>query len=98
MIDLGGLAAECLWISGLALALATFSLAYFQARAGRRPLRRVLGERGPQAALALGMLLFSLGLAAGEGRWWARLLWLLLGLLWAWQAVTALRARPRLPG
>jgi hypothetical protein len=91
MIDLWGVLANVLWIVGLAVVLAAFSLVRYRAlREGRR-LRLALGQRAFRLALAAGMLLFSLGLLATDGRLWARLLWGALAGLWVWQGWVARR-------
>ena len=83
MIPWGGLLANGLWLLGLALLLATWSLAYDEGQRSGRRVGPVLRKRGYVRASIMGLLLFCAGLAATETRWWARLLWLLLGLAFA---------------
>jgi hypothetical protein len=83
VIPWGGLLANGLWVLGLALLLATWSLAYDEGQRSGRRVGAVLRRRGYAQATTVGLLLFCAGLAATETRWWARLLWLLLGLAFA---------------
>lgn len=83
MIPWGGLLANGLWLLGLALLLATWSLAYDEGQRSGRRVRAVFRRRRYARASTVGLLLFCAGLAATETRWWARLLWLLLGLAFA---------------
>jgi len=69
-----------LWILGLSILLATWSYARYTAYEARMKTRDKLNE--PKYALVtdLGLLLFVSGMAATESRWWARILWILLGV------------------
>ena len=70
-----GLAGNALWIAGLAVLLATLSMARFQARAGGERLRHRLGERKPQMAIAAGLILFCTGLLLNSHTWWEKGIW-----------------------
>ena len=69
-----------LWILGLSILLATWSYARYTAYEARIKTRDKLNE--PKYALVtdIGLLLFVAGMAATETRWWARILWILLGV------------------
>jgi len=69
-----------LWILGLSILLATWSYARYTAYEARVKTREKLNE--PKYALVtdIGLLLFVAGMAATETRWWARVLWSLLGV------------------
>ena len=80
-----GLAGNVLWICGLAVLLATLSMARFQARAGGERLRHRLGERKPQMAIAAGLILFCAGLLLGSDTMWEKGIWgacVVLAIVW----------------
>jgi hypothetical protein len=91
MIDWYGVLRNTLWIVGLAVALAAFSYAEWwrHLQAPKQSLRQALSGAGFQAASGLGMVLFCAGLALGSDRWWQIAAWGVLGLLFAWQSVSA---------
>ncbi len=80
MINVWGVFSNALWILGLAVLLAVWSYASYEA--GRRKLRvrHVTNELGYALALNAGMLLFLAGMVTTEDRVWARGLWIVLGL------------------
>ncbi|MBC7226453.1 MAG: hypothetical protein H5T61_04390 [Thermoflexales bacterium] len=86
MIDLGSVAANALWVLGLALILAALSWANW--RTHREPIRFREALRQPvsQRALNTGLALFAVGLAMTEHRLWAQVLWGLLAVLALLQA------------
>jgi hypothetical protein len=91
MIDWMGLAANSLWILGLAVALAALSYASWQAWQNKEKLRLRLASRGAQLAFNLAGVLFCAGLAAASQSWWQILLWAILGLLFLAQLLLSLR-------
>jgi len=85
LISWYGLAGNALWICGLAVLLATLSMVHLEARAGGQGLFRRLGERGPQMAIAAGLVLFSGGLLLGSDAWWQKgfcAACVMLGFVW----------------
>ena len=80
MIDWRGVFANTLWIAGLAVLLAVWSLGYYEGQRSQRPVRRVLAQRGYALTLTSGWVLFCAGMAATESRLWARVLWGGLGV------------------
>ncbi|MCU0522163.1 MAG: hypothetical protein MUF84_15905 [Anaerolineae bacterium] len=79
MLDVWGLVSNSLWVLGLAVLLAIWSWARFAAyQAGVRP-RAILSQTRYVVALDAGLLLFVAGMAATETRWWARVIWFVLG-------------------
>ncbi|MBN1875599.1 MAG: hypothetical protein JXA33_15345, partial [Anaerolineae bacterium] len=54
--------------------------AYYEANRQKRKVREILDELGYALALDAGLLIFITGLALTEDRWWARILWILMGL------------------
>ena len=70
-----GLAGNALWISGLAVLLATLSMVRFQARVGGARFSQIFGERGPQMAVAAGLILFCAGLLLCSDTVWERGIW-----------------------
>lgn len=93
MIDWFNLAANALWILGLALALGTFSYASWEASLHDEKLRQRLGHPAIQAAFDLAGVMFCAGLAATSDRVWETALWAVLGFLFLIQALAALRER-----
>lgn len=75
MVDWVGPAFHALWVLGLAVLLATWSLASWEARRARRRFLAVLGRPRHVAATWAGLSLFALGLALSSTRWWEQALW-----------------------
>ncbi len=80
MIDAWGVFSNALWILGLAVILAVWSYASYEAGRSKQRVRHKLDELGYALALNAGMLLFLAGMVATEDRGWARVLWSILGL------------------
>lgn len=79
MIDLWGVFSNFLWILGLAVLLATWSYAHYEARMSDKKVGEKLDELTYALSLDGGLLLFCAGLAATEHRGWARLIWIGMG-------------------
>lgn len=101
MIDWWGVFYNALWILGLALMLAVFSMATFRASQAGRRLGDELAAPALQVPLLAGLLLFCLGLLLAGRSWWERLLWGALALITAAvlarQAVLLARAGREVP-
>lgn len=80
MIDVWGVFTNSLWILGLAVLLAVWSYASYEASRRKVKVRQVMHELGYALTLNVGMLLFLAGMATTEDRGWARGLWIVLGL------------------
>ncbi|MBN1487433.1 MAG: hypothetical protein JW981_07310 [Anaerolineae bacterium] len=80
MIDIWGVFCNSLWVLGLAVLLATWSYADYEASIHKQKTRDKFKEFSYALALDAGLCLFITGLALTEDRWWARLLWIVLGL------------------
>ena len=80
MIDFGQVAANALWVLGLALLLAVWSYARYEAHREETRTREILSRLNYSLAINAGLLLFVAGMAATESRWWARGLWILVGV------------------
>ncbi len=80
MIDWWGVFSNTLWVVGLAVLLAAWSMAYYEAQHDDRKVREAFSQTSYSWALTVGLMLFCAGLAATEDRWWARVLWTLLGV------------------
>jgi phosphoglycerol transferase MdoB-like AlkP superfamily enzyme len=93
VVDAPGLCGNFLWILGLALLLAALSWSSWLASVQSVRFRAVLARPGVQAALYLGLSLFSAGLAATAHTWWERVLWLLLTVWWLAQAWMSTRRK-----
>jgi phosphoglycerol transferase MdoB-like AlkP superfamily enzyme len=87
MIDWFSLAANALWIIGLAIALAVVSHASWQAALHHEKLRSRLGQPVYQIYFDLAAVLFCLGMAATSRRVWEIVLWSGLAVLFIVQAV-----------
>jgi len=87
MIDWFSLAANALWIFGLAIALAVVSHASWQAANHHEKLRSRLGQPGYQFLFDLAAVLFCLGMAATSRRLWEIILWCGLAVLFIVQTV-----------
>ena len=93
MVDWSGIGRTALWVSGLAVMLATWSWNEWWAHVHGQKLRPVLGEARFQVPFSVGMVLFCVGMALGERIWWRIGLWCVLALLFVWQGAQAWRAR-----
>jgi heme A synthase len=80
MIDVWGVFANSLWILGLAVLLAVWSYASYEAGRRKQKVRHITRELGYSLTLNAGLVLFLAGMAATEDRGWARGLWIVLGL------------------
>src|SRR5450756_1241449 len=80
MIDWIFVCFNALWITGLSMALATFSLALYTASEQNKKPLEVVKLKGFSAFLNLGMILLCLGIGGLVGTWWERLLWGVLAL------------------
>jgi len=80
MIDFANVAANALWVLGLALLLAVWSYARYEAYRVGIKTREMLGKLRYTLWINAGLLLFVAGMALTEHRWWARGLWILVGV------------------
>ena len=97
MIDWLNLAYHTVWILGLALLLATFSLAHWLAGQRGPSLEAVLAEPNFRLVIALGFALFGLGLGLMVEPWWYKICWLGIVVASIWLGQTAWRARSGKP-
>ena len=74
------------WILGLAIILAAFSYADWQAHLSGHKLRQRLNAPSFQRPLSLGLLLVSLSLLFLARTWWERLIWAVFAALFIWQS------------
>jgi hypothetical protein len=94
MIDWWGLLTNTLWVVGLAVALAAFSMAHYRARTGQVPLRQRLQGIGFQFPFCVGMLLFGLGLLLSVQNWWEKIAGGLVALAFLIEAIRLWKRRP----
>ncbi len=98
MIDWGSLAANALWVLGLALGVAVVSHASYRAHLARMSARAVIGRPAYVVAGMSALALICLGLAlTAQGRWWEPLLWWILAAACGVQAVLAIRQQRNAP-
>jgi len=81
MIDVQGIFFNSLWILALAALLALLSWTSWQAEREGMRFRVVWAHPGIRRLVILSLVLFCAGMVAVSGRWWERLLWLVLALL-----------------
>lgn len=93
MIDWISLAANSLWILGLALALATFSYASWGASFYKKRFRDSLTEPGAVISFSISGVLFCAGLAATSDSTLEIVLWAILGVLFLVQTILAVRQK-----
>lgn len=89
VIDWLNILYNTLWIFGLALILAAFSYASWQADQQGQKLRQRLDSISFQFPLSIGLTFVSLGLTFLAQVWWERLIWLVfvgLFLFQSWQS------------
>ena len=94
LIDWPYVARNALWLLGLSVAFAAWSHSSWRAAVHGQRLRQTLEQPLFVVPFAAGMLLLAASLAWGATRGWERLLWVSLGLWFAWElAVGVRRAR-----
>ena len=93
MVSWPGLVGNALWICGLAVCLATLSMAHYESRVGQDRLGSRLRRPEIHLALAVGMSLFSTGLLLSSGTWWEKVIWGVCAVLFIVWAVRAWRRR-----
>ncbi len=81
MITVPQIAASVLWILGLGIILASWSMAYYHAQYRDIRVITLLGERRFDALVTFGLFLAFLGWAAVDSRFWASVVWLLLAAI-----------------
>jgi len=86
MINWLSLLTNSIWIIAIALALALFSIAYYQSQQRGEKIRSILNA--PKYALPLNLsgALFCLGMGLTSDRWWEVMLWVVLMGLFCYQA------------
>lgn len=87
MLELWTVVHNLLWIVGLALSLAALSMAYYQSGIGQVRLRHQLAELSFQLPFSIGMVLFCAGLLFSSHTSWEKIIWGLLGALFAGQTL-----------
>ena len=78
-----------LWIIGLALLLATFSLTHWMVEQEHKSFRQYLGEPPYRLLIAASFMLFALGLAFLSQWWGYKIGWLGVIGLSSWQGILA---------
>jgi glucan phosphoethanolaminetransferase (alkaline phosphatase superfamily) len=80
VFDYWQIGSNILWIFGLALLLAAWSSSYYESHLAEIPVFERLRSPKYDVVITLGLVLICAGLAAIDTRWWARLIWILLGI------------------
>ncbi len=80
MIDIWDIFSNALWVLGLAVLLAVWSYARYTAHVNGVRIRDKLNILKYALVLNSGMFLFLCGMALTEDRWFAKILWILLGI------------------
>src|SRR5450759_4811506 len=81
MIDWVFVGLNALWILGLSLALATLSLALYNASDQNKKLSEVFKQKGYSPILDLSMILLCMGFCGLVGAWWEPFLWWVFALV-----------------
>jgi hypothetical protein len=68
-----------LWIFGLSLLLAVWSISYYEAMSINMPVPERMRTASHDLAITIGLLLICAGLTGSDSRWWARLIWIIVG-------------------
>ena len=86
MIDWLNLLFNSIWILALSLALAVASIVYYESRQKGEKFRQALNS--PPYALLLNIAggVFCLGMALSSNKWWEIILWIVLMVLFGYQA------------
>ncbi|MGC9356805.1 MAG: hypothetical protein ACP5GX_03015 [Anaerolineae bacterium] len=89
MIDGWGVLSNALWIVGLSILLASWSMAYYKSRRSEQRVGEIFRREDYAWATTVGFVLFCAGLAATESRIWARVLWVVLSIAFLGERVYA---------
>ncbi|MBC7224234.1 MAG: hypothetical protein H5T59_08180 [Anaerolineae bacterium] len=95
MVDWVGALRHAVWVLGLAVLLATWSVASWEARQGGGRTLAVLERPGHVAAASAGLALFALGMALTAGHVWEQTLWGILAAACVAQGAWALHRGAR---
>jgi hypothetical protein len=98
LIDWPAVGAASLWISGLAVILASLGFVDYRRATTGLKMRAVLGQPAYQLAINGGLALFCLGLLASSRTWWEATIWGLLALAFLAYTILAWRAQRRTRG
>ena len=85
MIDWLNLFFNSIWILALALALAVFSIAYYQAQKQGLKIRNLLTTNAYAFPLNIAGAMFCLSMALTSDRWWEIGVWIVLLGMFAYQ-------------
>ncbi len=85
-IDFKALIGGALWILGLAIVLAAFSWAYYEAKKFCIHVRKALAQPSLLRAIYIGLALFCFGLATISQSKLERTLWFILAIAWIAQS------------
>ncbi len=81
MITVTQFVASGLWILGLGIILASWSMAYYQAQYRHMCVTTLLKERRFDALVTFGLFLVFTGWVSADSRLWASGVWLLLAVI-----------------
>lgn len=82
------LISNIIWIFSMALAVAVFSIAYYQSQISGKKIKVLLQEPKYILPLNISVVGFCLGMALTSDRWWEILLWIVLIGLFSYQIHT----------
>ena len=85
MIDWLSLVFNSIWIIAIALAVAVFSIAYYQSQQRGVKIRALLNEQKYTLPLNISGAVFCLGMALTADKWWEIILWIILLGLFCYQ-------------
>lgn len=98
MIDWFGVFANFLWVLGLAIALAAFSYASWQASVTKEKTFTVLKQPNYLVVFSIAAIFFCAGLAATSDAIWEIAIWSIMGIVFLVQAILIVRAKKEVEG
>ena len=81
MIDYGKVLSTTIWILGLSVVLATISFARYESVKEKINIKKYINKRNYNVSLVIGFILFCVGIALSDPRWWAKVLWIILAII-----------------
>ena len=80
MITVLSIFASTLWILGLSIILAAWSMAYYRAHTNQKRVIEILAETRNEILISIGAMLTFAGWGLVDARFWASLIWYFLAI------------------
>jgi Ca2+/Na+ antiporter len=81
MIDFGKVLSASIWILGLSVVLITISYARYESVKEKINIKKYLDKRNYYVFLVVGFILFCVGIALSDPRWWVKVVWIFLAII-----------------